>query len=45
MEKITYRRPLVLMGARQALQDGSTLLNLPLFGVSALRAECSAILG
>lgn len=29
--------------SRQTLQDGSTLLNLPLFGVSALRAEFSAL--
>ena len=27
--------------SRQPLQDGSSLLNIPLFGVSALRAECA----
>ena len=27
--------------SRQPLRDGSTLLNIPLFGVSALRAECA----
>lgn len=29
---------------RQPLQDGSTLLNVPLFGVSTLRAECSDVM-